>query len=546
MDGLMQDWPLLIGKILDHANTAHPEREIVSRLVEGPIHRCTYADVHLRARKVAQHLQSLGIKQGDRIGTLAWNSHRHLEAWYGIAGLGAVYHTLNPRLFAEQLVYIISHAENRFIFVDLTFVPLLEGIQDQIPCVEGYIILTDQAHMPETSLKNAICYEDALSGFDGDFEWVKLDENAACGLCYTSGTTGNPKGVLYSHRSNVLHGLAANNADAFGLRSKDAIMPVVPMFHANAWALTFNAPMAGAKMVMPGPNMDGASIYQLLDEESVTCTAAVPTVWLMLLNHLEENDLKLPILERVIIGGSACPQMMIEKFEKVYGVDVFHAWGMTEMSPIGTLGSLKAGMEEWPIDKQIEQKLKQGRAIFTVEMRIVDDEHNELPHDGKAFGHLQVRGPAVIKEYFKGEGGNPLEADDWFDTGDVATLDDMGYMQITDRSKDVIKSGGEWISSIDLENVAVGHKDVAEAAVIGAYHPKWDERPLLVIVRKDSAQVTKDDILSFMQGKVAKWWMPDDVVFVDEIPHTATGKIQKLTLREQFKDYQLPTINEVG
>ncbi len=544
MKGLMQDWPLLASTILDHANTNHGEREIVTRTVEGPIHRYTYADLHSRARKVSKALEKRGVVLGDRIGTMAWNTHRHLEAWYGIMGLGAIYHTINPRLFPEQLVYIINHAEDRIIFVDLTFVPILEGIQDQISGVEAFVIMTDGHHMPDTKLKNAIAYEDLVGDADDDFAWKVFDENTAAGLCYTSGTTGNPKGVLYSHRSNVLHGMAVGAKDAFGVGSRDVIMPVVPMFHANAWAIAFIAPMMGSKLVMPGMHMDGASIHSLLEEEQVTFTAAVPTVWLMLLNHMEEGNLKLTSLKSVAIGGSACPQMMIEKFEKNYGVEVMHAWGMTEMSPLGTIGALKAGMEKLSQDDQIKQKLKQGRAVYSVEMKITDDDDKELPRDGVAFGHLKVRGPGVAKGYFKGEGGQILDEDGWFDTGDVSTLDELGFMQITDRAKDVIKSGGEWISSIDLENVAVGHADVAEAAVIGLPHPKWDERPLLIIVRKDGSSVTKDEILAYMDGKIAKWWMPDDVAFIEEIPHTATGKIQKMALREQFKNHRLPTAAE--
>ncbi len=544
MKGLMQDWPLLASTILDHANNNHAEREIVTRTIEGPLHRYTYADLHSRARRVAKALEKRGIQLGDRVGTMAWNTHRHLEAWYGIMGLGAIYHTINPRLFPEQLVYIINHAEDRVVFVDLTFIPILEGIQDQLKSVEAFVVMTDAAHMPETSLKGAIAYEDLIGGADDDFAWKVFDENTAAGLCYTSGTTGNPKGVLYSHRSNVLHGMAAGSKDAFSVGSMDAIMPVVPMFHANAWAIAFVAPMMGSKIVMPGMQMDGASIHSLLEEEQVTFTAAVPTVWLMLLNHMEEKNLKLSTLKRVAIGGSACPQMMIEKFEKNYGVEVMHAWGMTEMSPIGTLGALKSGMENLSQDEKIKQKLKQGRAIYSVEMKITDDDDKDLPKDGVAFGHLKVRGPAVASGYFKGEGGQILDQDGWFDTGDVSTIDQLGFMQITDRAKDVIKSGGEWISSIDLENVAVGHPEVAEAAVIGLPHPKWDERPLLIIVRKDGSSVTKDEILGYMDGKIAKWWMPDDVAFIDEIPHTATGKIQKMALREQFKSYKLPTAAE--
>ncbi|MGK2741241.1 3-(methylthio)propionyl-CoA ligase [Tepidicaulis sp. LMO-SS28] len=541
MKGLMQDWPLTVDTIIDHANRFHGEREIVTRTIEGPIHRCTYADIHLRARKLAQALQKLGVKKGDVVATMAWNTYRHLESWYGITGVGGVYHTLNPRLFAEQLVYIINHAEDQYILLDTTFVPILEGIQDQLKTVKGFILMTDKAHMPDTKLKNVHCYDELVEAEDGDFNWVKMEENDACGLCYTSGTTGNPKGVLYSHRSNVLHALAANSGDALGARSRDAILPVVPMFHANAWSLAFSAPSVGAKLVMPGAQMDGESIYELLDKEEVSITAAVPTVWLMLLQQLEKTGAKLPKLKRVVIGGSAAPRSMIEKFEQNYDVEVFHAWGMTEMSPIGTIGSLKAGMEDLSAEEKLDIKCKQGRAIYTVEMKITDDDGKDLPKDGKAFGHLMVRGPAIAKAYLKGEGGEILDEEGWFDTGDVATIDALGYMQITDRAKDVIKSGGEWISSIELENLAVGHPDVAEAAVIGITHPKWDERPLLVIVPKEGKSPNREDILKYMDGKIAKWWMPDDVVFVDEIPHTATGKIQKLTLRQQFKDYKLPT-----
>lgn len=541
MKGLMQDWPLLVPNILDHAGIYHAEREIVTRTVEGPIHRHTYADLHSRARKVAKALTRLGVKRGDRIATLAWNTHRHMEAWYGIMGAGAICHTINPRLFPEQIVYIANHAEDTYIFVDLTFVPILEGICKELKSVQGIIIMTDAGHMPQTALPNVHCFEELLRAEDDDFEWVKVEENDACGLCYTSGTTGNPKGVLYSHRANVIHALVTTSGDAFGLRSVDSVLPVVPMFHANAWSLAFSAPLTGAKMVMPGAKMDGASIYELLEGEGVTFTAAVPTVWLMLLTYLESEGKKLTTLKRVAIGGSACPRSMIEKFEENYGVEVMHAWGMTEMSPLGTIGALKAGMEWLPHEEKIRQKLKQGRPPFTVEMKITDDTGKELPRDGKAFGHLKVRGPAVAKGYFKGDGGEILDDEGWFDTGDVSTLDALGFMQITDRAKDVIKSGGEWISSIDLENAAVGHADVAEAAVIGVAHPKWDERPLLIVVRKPGSDVSKEGILNYLKDKVAKWWMPDDVVFVDEIPHTATGKIQKLTLRQQFHDYKLPS-----
>jgi fatty-acyl-CoA synthase len=540
MQGLMQDWPLLGHKIIDYAALQHPKRRVVSRSVEGPIVETNYAELRRRALKVAQHLVGVGIKPGDRVATLAWNTARHLECWYGIMGAGAVYHTVNPRLFEGQICYIMNHAEDRILFLDLNFVPAIEKAQGKLPTVERYIVLTDAAHMPKTTLRNAVAFEDWIAEADGNFDWVTVAETAACGMCYTSGTTGEPKGVVYSHRSNILHALIAAMSDNFRIASRDVALMVVPMFHANSWALAFTAPMTGATLVLPGPKLDGASIYELIDREKVTFSAAVPTVWLMLLPYLEANNLRLPTLERVIIGGSAVPRAMTKAFAEKYGVEVIHAWGMTEMSPLGTFCSLKPETKDLDTEALYDLKVKQGHPPFGVEMKITDDEGSSLPWDGKAFGRLKVRGPAVAACYFKGVGGNILDKDGFFDTGDVATVDPLGYMQIVDRSKDVIKSGGEWISSIELENIAVGHPDVAEAAVIGVRHPKWDERPLLIIVPKKDSAPTKESLLAFMRGKIAKWWMPDDVVFVEEIPHTATGKILKTALRERFQDHVLP------
>ena len=539
MFGLMQHWPLLCHRIIDHAATNHGDRAVITRSIEGPIHQTNYREVRVRSLRVAQRLERDGIKLGDRVATLAWNTWRHLESWYGILGLGAVYHTINPRLFPEQIAWIANHAEDRVMMTDLTFLPLLEKIAASLPTIERYIIFTDAAHMPATSLRNAVAYEEWLAEADGDFAWKDFDENTAAGMCYTSGTTGNPKGVVYSHRSNVLHTMLSLQPDAIGLSSRDTVMPIVPMFHANSWGLAFSSPMAGAALVMPGAKLDGASVYELLNEYKITCTGAVPTVWLALLQHLEKTGGTLPYLERVVIGGSACPRAMIKTFEEDYGVQVFHAWGMTEMSPLGTVGSIKPQLAELEGDALLDVKQKQGYTPFGVEMKITDDANKSLAWDGKTFGRIKVRGFAVARAYFKEN--EVVDDDGFFDTGDVGTMDGYGYMQITDRSKDVIKSGGEWISSIDLENLAVGHPKVAEAAVIGVHHPKWDERPLLVIVLKEGESATRAEILGFLEGKIAKWWMPDDVVFISSIPHTATGKIQKTILRDQFKDHVLPT-----
>jgi len=539
MLGLMQDWPLLCHRIIEHAAKYHGGQEVVTRSVEGPIHRTTYKQIHDRALKVSQVLDRQGIKFGDRVATIAWNTWRHLECWYGIMGIGAICHTINPRLFPEQIAWIVNHAQDRIVITDITFVPVLEKIADKMPSVERYVVLTDKAHMPQTTLENAINYEDWIAEADGKFKWKDFDENTAAAMCYTSGTTGDPKGVLYSHRSNVLHALMANNIDALGASASDTMLPVVPLFHANSWGIAFSAPSMGTKLVFPGAKLDGASVYELMDTEKVTHTAGVPTVWLMLLQHMAAHNLKLPRLRFVVCGGSAMPRSMIQAFVDM-GITVRHAWGMTEMSPIGTLAALKPPFTELTGDERLEILQTQGYPPFAVEMMITDDAGKELPWDGKTFGRLKVRGPAVAKAYYRVD-ANILDGDGFFDTGDVATIDSHGYMRITDRSKDVIKSGGEWISSIDLENLAVGHPAVAEAAVIGVHHPKWDERPLLIVQLKQGQKATREGILKFMEGKIAKWWMPDDVVFVEGIPHTATGKILKTALRDQFKAYSFPS-----
>ena len=542
MLGLMQDRPLLISSLIEFAALNHGDEEIVSRSVEGPIHRYTYTDCLSRSRQLAKALTKLGVEESDRIGTLAWNGYRHLEIYYGVSGMGAVCHTINPRLFAEQIIYIINHAEDKYIFIDLTFVPLIEKLADQLPKVKGFVIMTDEAHMPETGLPNVICYETLMASADDDYPWPVFDERTASSLCYTSGTTGNPKGVLFSHRSTVLHSYAICIPDGLGLCNLETILPVVPMFHVNAWGIPYAAAMCGAKMVMPGARMDGEALYELMENEAVTLSAGVPTIWMMLLAYMKENNKKFTTMKRTAIGGAAAPRAMIETFEKDYNVNVIHAWGMTEMSPLGTACNLKKKHAGLSLDEKIELSLKQGRAVYGVDMKIVDGTGKELPWDGEAFGNLLVRGPWITSGYFKGEGGDAVDEDNWFDTGDVATIDADGYMQITDRSKDVIKSGGEWISSIDVENEAVGCPGIAEAAVIAVSHPKWDERPLLLAVREQGAAVTKDDVIDHLRGALAKWQLPDDVIFVDELPHTATGKILKTKLRAQYKDHKLPTI----
>jgi fatty-acyl-CoA synthase len=533
---------LLISSILRHADLNYGDREIVSVTADNPLHRYTYADCFRRARQLANALDKLGLARGDRIATLAWNDYRHLESYYAIGGAGYVCHTVNPRLFPEQIVYIINHAEDRWVFVDLLIVPLVEQIADQLPGVEGYVIMTDDEHMPETKLKNAVSYEALIAGESDEYDWPEFDERSASALCYTSGTTGHPKGVLYSHRSTILHAYAAVMPEVMDLKSTDNVLPVVPLFHVNAWGIPYAALMVGCKLVFPGPKMgDGETLYQLMDQEDVTLSLGVPTVWLALLQYADGAGKKLDKLERTIIGGAAVPETMIRQFRDKHDVDVIQGWGMTEMSPLGTVSTPKAGTEHLDDDEMIRLKAKAGRGIYGVEMRIVNDDGEELPWDGVAYGALQVRGPWICSDYFKLEGESESHSKDgWFDTGDVATIDELGYMAITDRTKDVIKSGGEWISSIDVENTAMGHEAVAEAAVIGVPHPKWTERPLLIVIKAEGAELTRDEILAWLEGKIAKWWIPDDVVFVDEIPHTATGKIKKIELRKQFADYTLP------
>ena len=542
MKGLMMEKQLLISSIAQHAEKFHGGREIVSVTADNPRHRYTVREAVARAKQLANALGRLGVRQGERVASLAWNDYRHLEVYYGVSGSGYVCHTINPRLFPEQIVYIINHAEDRFICVDAMFVPLLEAVADKIPNVEGFIVMTDEAHMPETALPNVMCYETLLAAESPEFDWPELDESTASALCYTSGTTGNPKGVLYDHRSTILHALGTLAIDVAGMSSRDVVLPVVPFFHVNAWGVPYSALMAGAKLVLPGPKMgDGEALYGLMDSEDVTMALGVPTVWLALLQYTEKAGKRLDKLERSLVGGAAVPRAMIEAFRDKHGVELRQGWGMTETSPIGTVNTLKAGLEGLSKDEQLDLATKAGRGIFGVEMRIVDDNGEELPWDGEAFGALQVRGPWICGDYFKLEGGGGTHTEDgWFETGDVATIDAQGYMAITDRTKDVIKSGGEWISSIELENTAMGHPAVAEAAVIGVAHPKWTERPLLVVVKAEGEDVSKEELLAFFDGKVATWWVPNEVVFVDELPHTDTGKVKKIELRKQFAEYRLP------
>jgi fatty-acyl-CoA synthase len=541
MLGLMMNRPLLISSLIRHADRCHGDGEIVSRTIEGPIHRYTYRDAHARSRRLAHALRRLGVAPGERVGTLAWNGYRHFELYYAVSGMEAIIHTINPRLFFDQLTYIVHHAEDRLIFFDLTFLPLVEKLAPHCRSVAHWIALTDRAHLPHSTLPDLVCYEDLLAAEDDDFDWPDFDENTAAGLCYTSGTTGHPKGVLFSHRSSVLHAYAVSLPDAKGYSAHSVVLPVVPMFHVNAWGIPYAAALTGAKLVLPGAGMDGASLYALFETEKVESSAGVPTVWLNLIAHMQQNRLKFSTLKYATIGGAAVPPAMVRTLTDEFGLRVLHGWGMTEMSPVGTINTDKPKHRQLSCADRFALSLKQGRPLPGVELKIVDGNGAELPWDGRSAGDLLVRGPWILREYYRDEGGSPLTADGWLPTGDVGTIDADGYLQITDRSKDMIKSGGEWISSIELENIAVGHPDVAEAAVIGVKHPRWSERPLLLVVRKAGGSVDRASMLGFYEGKIAKWSTPDDVVFVDELPHTATGKLSKRTLRERFRDYRLPT-----
>ncbi|MFV0478784.1 MAG: long-chain-fatty-acid--CoA ligase [Parahaliea sp.] len=541
MNGLMMNQPLVLTSVLRHAERVNGDTEIVSVTRDNPRHRYSYKDAFKRVRQLANLIDNWGLSRGDRIATLAWNDYRHFEIYYASACSGYVCHTINPRLFPEQLVYIVNHAEDKYVFLDPDFVPLVEAMAGKCPGVRGWIVLTDEAHMPESSLDNLLCYETLLAGASDEFEWPELDEEEACALCYTSGTTGNPKGVLYSHRSTLLHAIMTMIPDAMSMSRNDVVLPIVPMFHVNAWGIPYSAPMAGCKIVFPGSKMgDGQTLCDLINDEQVTQSAGVPTVWLALLAYLKASGRTVESLQHVIVGGAACPLSVQEDFDR-YGVDSRVGWGMTEMSPLGSINASGTCREQYDDETFAKQRLKAGRPIFGVDMKIVNENGEDLPWDGVAYGSLKVRGPWICSGYFNVDDGSSHEEDGWFETGDVATIDSDAYMAITDRTKDVIKSGGEWISSIEVENVATDHPKVAEAAVIGHYHPKWSERPLLVVVRgPEGGDLTEEGMLAWFDGKIAKWWTPDAVIFVDQLPHGATGKIQKVELREQFKDYKFP------
>lgn len=544
VQGLMMQMPLLVSSILEHAERHHGETEVVSRRTEGDLHRTTFTGIAKRARMLASALEKTGVQKGENVATMAWNNYRHLEIYYAVSGMGAVTHTLNPRYSPQQLIYILNHAKKKVVFFDATFAPLVKGIAAHCPTVERWIMMVDESKMPaELPVESVVNYEALIEQGDDSYIWPQFDENTACALCYTSGTTGNPKGVLYSHRSTVLHAMIAATPNAIGLSRKETILPVVPMFHVNAWGLPYGALMNGSKLVFPGPALDGASLYSLLEEEKVTLAAGVPTIWLLLLNHVAQNKLKFSTFNRTVVGGAAMPISMIKALDEL-GVAVMQGWGMTEMSPLGTLSKVEGDDLTLPKDEQYQIIAKQGRALFGVDMKIVDEEGAELPWGGEQAGELLVRGPWIVDHYYGGDGEKAFSQDAsgkrWFATGDVSKISKDGVMQITDRSKDVIKSGGEWISSIDLENIAMSHPSVLEAAVVAVNHEKWTERPLLVVVKKPNQEVTRDELLEFYDGKIIKMYIPDDVVFVDELPHGATGKVQKLKLREQFKDHPLP------
>ena len=534
MHGLMQDHPLLISSLIRHAAANHGRREVVSRLGDGSIHRTDYATIERRARRLAQTLELQGIRPGDRIATLAWNTYRHVECFYGVSGMGAVLHTVNPRLFHEQIAYIIRHAEDRVLIFDADLLSIVEKIAPEIGCVERYVVLTDRAGLPSSDTLDLVAYEDWIAAAGDDYAWPEFDERAASSLCYTSGTTGNPKGVLYSHRSTLIHAFSVGQADSFALSSLDTVMPIAPLFHANGWSLPYACPMVGARMVLPGNRMDAASLLELIAGESVTFAVGVPTIWTMLLAHMAEQGVKLTALDRCLVAGTALPPAVRKALKEVHGVTAIHAWGMTETSPIGTISTPTPEVLALPEGEREAELLKQGRVPFGSEIQVRDAEGRVAPKNGETFGPLWIRGPWIASGYFKGEGGQVLDADGWFPTGDVATWDELGFMKITDRTKDVIKSGGEWISSIDVENAAMSHPKVALAAAVAAYHPKWDERPVLVVVPKDGQDITREEMLEFLAPRMAKWWLPDDVVCVRELPMTATGKILKSKLREQY------------
>ena len=536
MNGDMQKWTPNIASIIEHAKEFHPTKEVISRMVSGEVHRTNYEEVCIRSRKLASALEKDGYKKGDVLATIALNTYRHLEMYYGISGMGAICHTLNFRLHPEQAVYIINHAEDKIIFCEAPFIPIMEGLKDQLSCVEKYIILCDESDMPETGLKNAISYEEYIKDGDENYEWPAMDDDAACGLCYTSGTTGNPKGVLYSHKSNILHAQAS--LTAMSISPNETILMVVPLFHVLAWGIPYYGPMYGSKLVMPGMQMEGEPLYDLIEKEEVTLAFGVPTIWMGLLAYCRDNNKILSSVTNTIIGGAALSLSTLQEFDEVHDVNVIHAWGMTEMSPLGTTNVPTPQMDKMTKEEKYAVQLKQGKPIYGVELKVVDDTGVELPKDGKSQGHLMVRGPWILQRYFKAE-QDAVDENGWFDTGDISVLDQDGYMTIKDRAKDVIKSGGEWISSIDLENAAFGHPEIAEACVVGIPHPKWDERPMLFVVTNDGEPIEKDSILEFLASKVAKWWLPDEIVFMKELPHGATGKLQKFELRDEYNNHYM-------